>query len=142
MDTSAPYRLRLRASPDAARRAREALTRFCEDLNELEVAEVMLLTSELVSNAIVHPRRPAPGGAGEIELVVERRSSGLRVEVRDLDAESMPTVVRPESPPSESGMGLRVVQMLATDWGSHVLPGDAGKAVWFEYATSDQNWHR
>jgi anti-sigma regulatory factor (Ser/Thr protein kinase) len=81
-----------------------------------------LLTSELVTNAIVH-------GSGDATLVVEVARDHLHVEV--LDSAPMrnlqPLQVEPSS---EHGRGLAIVDALASSWG--VEPRYVGKAVWFD----------
>lgn len=82
-----------------------------------------LLTSELVTNALVHTRPREP-----ITISAEVRDDVLRVAVSDPDP-TMP-VVRPVSPEQPGGNGMRIVATLATRWGVDVHPG--GKTVWFE----------
>jgi anti-sigma regulatory factor (Ser/Thr protein kinase) len=89
------------------------------DPDRVEVAE--LLTTELVSNAIVH-------GVEWIDLLVDLQADCLRVEVRD----SEPTVdIQPlhVGPASPRGRGLAIVEGLASSWG--VRRDGSGKAVWF-----------
>ena len=78
-----------------------------------------LLTSELVTNAVVH-------AATEIMLRVEASQSFVRVEVGDTNPE-MPRM----RPPGVGGYGLRLVDQLATSWGAQPA-GANGKIVWFE----------
>lgn len=86
----------------------------------VDIAE--LLTSELVTNAILHSR-------SDMELTV--RCDGaerVRVEVRDF-GRGRP--VRRHAPKrATSGRGLDMVYLLATDWGVEYLR--QGKRVWFE----------
>jgi hypothetical protein len=87
------------------------------------VEDVLLMTSELVTNACLH-------AGGPRELAVSDRAPGrLRVEVVDAspDRPSLRPLSLPEFP---GGHGLRVVQRLSRRWGSDPRPG--GKAVWFE----------
>ncbi|MEY9848873.1 hypothetical protein ABH940_005977 [Streptacidiphilus sp. BW17] len=87
------------------------------------VEDVLLMTSELVTNACLHaggPRELAVSGCGH---------AGLRIEV--LDPSSEPPTLRPLAVPARpGGHGLRVVERLARNWGSETRP--EGKAVWFE----------
>jgi anti-sigma regulatory factor (Ser/Thr protein kinase) len=107
---------------------RELLRRRSWGGPELEaVAE--LLTSELVTNALVH----TDAGAEVTATVVDDRdrdgaTDRLRVEVRDFVARRP----RPRRPGGESthGRGLLLVQTLADAWG--VRTQGAGKVVWFE----------
>ncbi|WP_030760390.1 ATP-binding protein [Streptomyces griseus] len=85
-----------------------------------EVAE--LLTSELVTNALVHT-----GHGAVVSATVEPEQ--LRVEVRDFE----PGLTGPLVPPADDGThgrGLFLVSELADSWG--VEERDAGKVVWFE----------
>ncbi|MFF5476559.1 SpoIIE family protein phosphatase [Streptomyces sp. NPDC012935] len=80
-----------------------------------------LLVSELVTNAVRHShRRPV-----ELRLV---RGETLLCEVGD-DDHDLPTLLS-AGPDDETGRGLRVVSMLAREWGTSRT--SAGKAVWFE----------
>lgn len=106
-------------------------------VNVRVVETVELLTSELVTNAIIHAARsPAfhhPAGsllghpAGPV-LVVRLGSGKVRVEVHD-GSPSVPVRRYPE-PLDLSGRGVAIVDELAKDWGVEHLPN--GKRVWFE----------
>ncbi|MFF4172840.1 ATP-binding protein [Streptomyces sp. NPDC001744] len=85
-----------------------------------DVAE--LLTSELVTNALVHTDH----GAVVTATVVPEQ---LRVEVRDF----VPGLRTPPAPPADdgtNGRGLVLVRSLADSWG--VEDQGTGKVVWFE----------
>ncbi|MEU3505004.1 ATP-binding protein [Streptomyces hundungensis] len=86
----------------------------------LEVAE--LLTSELVTNALVHTDDGAV-------VTVTARGRRLRVEVRDF-APALPTPHAPSDDDGTHGRGLLLVQALADAWGVHEHA--MGKVVWFE----------
>ncbi|WP_282082414.1 ATP-binding protein [Streptomyces tendae] len=110
----------LRAVPEARRALRELL-RHWGGPGQSEVAE--LLTSELVTNALVHTEEGAV-------LTATVGPRALRVEVRDFVGHGPRP--RPRAPREEStnGRGLVLVESLADDWG--VRPCAAGKSVWFE----------
>ncbi|MER7912250.1 MULTISPECIES: ATP-binding protein [unclassified Streptomyces] len=81
-----------------------------------------LLTSELVTNALVHTDH----GAVVTATVVPEQ---LRVEVRDF----VPGLDAPHALPADdrtNGRGLVLVQALADSWG--VEDQGVGKVVWFE----------
>jgi serine phosphatase RsbU (regulator of sigma subunit)/anti-sigma regulatory factor (Ser/Thr protein kinase) len=83
-----------------------------------EVDDAMLLTSELVTNAIVH-------AGTEVEVVCEALGGQVRVEVHDRhQARRIPV-------PGDqvSGRGLLFPETLATSWG--VTYGQGDKHVWF-----------
>lgn len=86
------------------------------------VDTVELLTSELVTNAVIHARS-AP------ELLVRLGDRVVRIEVCDGDA-NLPNR-RPADMYAASGRGIAVVEELATEWGVEHIPDD-GKRVWFE----------
>ncbi|MGW0609192.1 ATP-binding protein [Streptomyces sp. NPDC002788] len=112
----------LRAVPEARRALRELLGQWGKpgrsDLPD--IAE--LLTSELVTNAIVHTDHDAL-------LTATVGPRGLRVEVRDFVARR-PRLRAPAADEGTNGRGLFLVQSLADAWG--VRPHGVGKAVWFE----------
>ncbi len=81
---------------------------------------VVLLTSELVTNAVVHAGTP-------IDLLVHDLHGRVQIEV--FDAGQQVPVVADGVRPSESGRGLRIVAALSEAWGTN--PGPAGKTVWF-----------
>ena len=85
------------------------------------VATAELLTSELVTNAIVH-------GCGDPTVIVDVANCLVRVEVQDSDdtLDLAPLSVDPSCP---QGRGLAIVEALSSSWG--VEPRDEGKAVWF-----------
>jgi anti-sigma regulatory factor (Ser/Thr protein kinase) len=111
----------LEAVAEVRRMLRDALPRWgAADL--ADTAE--LLTSELVTNALVHTDDDAWFFAAFSDRPVRR----LRVEVRD-DTPHRPQPRRPDDY-AVSGRGLLLVQSLAQAWG--VRPYGPGKAIWFE----------
>ncbi|WP_405595419.1 ATP-binding protein [Streptomyces sp. NBC_01092] len=109
----------LRAVPEARRALRELLRHWGRP-GRSDIAE--LLTSELVTNAIVHTDR-------EAVLTASVGPDGLRVEVRDFVAR-LPRPRVPNADDCTNGRGLILVQSLADAWG--VRAHGVGKAVWFE----------
>ncbi|MBA2950496.1 ATP-binding protein [Streptomyces sp. PSKA28] len=108
----------LRAVPEARRALRELLRQWGSP-GRSETAE--LLTTELVTNALVHTDHDAV-----LTATVGRR---LRVEVRDFVGR-IPQLRVPETGDGTHGRGLVLVQSLADAWGVH--RHGVGKAVWFE----------
>jgi anti-sigma regulatory factor (Ser/Thr protein kinase) len=109
----------LRAVPEARRALRELLRHWGKP-EKSEIAE--LLTSELVTNALIHTDHDAV-------LTATVGPRGLRVEVRDFVGRRP----RPRVPIADDGThgrGLVLVQSLADAWG--VRPHGVGKSVWFE----------
>jgi anti-sigma regulatory factor (Ser/Thr protein kinase) len=87
-----------------------------------------LLTSELVTNALVHTDQEAVVTA---TLTPARR---LRVEIRDFAARH-PRLCEPIADDGTHGRGLMLVQSLADAWG--VRSHGVGKVVWFELDDGD-----
>jgi serine phosphatase RsbU (regulator of sigma subunit)/anti-sigma regulatory factor (Ser/Thr protein kinase) len=105
----------------------QAARRFVADvLAEWQEAELVdaaeLLTSELVTNAVVHT-----GEAVEIRL--HRLEGRVRVEVIDGSGERQPEL-REVDLEDTSGRGLFLVDIMSSAWG--IEPHGVGKAVWFE----------
>ena len=83
---------------------------------------LVLLTSELVTNAVLHART-------EFTVRVVREGETVRVTVED-GSLAVPRQ-RTYGTDSTTGRGLRLVETLSAAWGVDPLPG-GGKAVWFE----------
>jgi anti-sigma regulatory factor (Ser/Thr protein kinase) len=114
---------RLAADPAAPRRARAIVAaRHSAAADELiDTAE--LLVSEVVTNVVRHT------DCTSLELTVELLGDGVRVEVRDCDGSRFPEIA-PLRPTEPGGVGMRIVDELATDWGARGT--EHGKVVWFE----------
>ena len=92
--------------------------------DDLEVA--VLLTSELVTNAVLHTRTP-------VQVGVLTADDDVLVCVGDRLADSPPLVPRPPSGDRPGGRGLALVNQLADSWGTTAYSG--GKTVWFVLRT-------
>ena len=90
-----------------------------------------LLTSELVTNAILHTDSGKPGGS--VSVVVRRLPDGLLVEVIDDGSASTPVVK--SDPLAGEGQGLYLVSQMASQWG--YLRAQAGTTVWFYLACAE-----
>ncbi|WP_299033476.1 ATP-binding protein [uncultured Pseudokineococcus sp.] len=98
-------------------------------LDEDAADTALLLTSELVTNAVRHGRPP-------VHVHAEVLAGGVvRVEVDD----ASPSPIRPQDPDLEDlgGRGLQLVEMLSSAWGSRLRDrrhegGRPVKCVWFE----------
>ncbi|MGW6390282.1 ATP-binding protein [Streptomyces sp. NPDC055103] len=99
------------------------------------VEDVLLLVSEVVTNACLH-------AGGPEELVLRHEGDLLRVEVADA-APGRPRVLA-RSPGMPGGHGLMVLERLADAWGSEPKgPGAVGKVVWLEVSRpSRPPWRR
>jgi anti-sigma regulatory factor (Ser/Thr protein kinase) len=84
-----------------------------------------LLTSELVTNALLHTDSGLPGGS--VTVVVRGLQDGILVEVVD-DGSAGTPVVKDDALAGE-GQGLYLVQQMAAQWG--YLRDNAGTTVWF-----------
>lgn len=116
-------RLSLPRDPASVGEARHQLSRFADD-NELGDNETMLLVvSELVTNAVVH-------GADPIEVCVSCAPQIVRIEVSDHNPDTSAVAVRQRHPDLPGGWGLEIVGALTRRWGT-VGHGD-GKTVWAE----------
>jgi histidine kinase-like protein len=127
---------RFKPEPAAPRQARRFVTATLADWECNGVADdVELLTSELVTNAVLHAGSP-------VKLTMCRMGGGVRVEVADEDPDSLERALRQRGQRSATtGRGLELVRALAGHWG--VIVGGQGKSVWFEMATgfgSDGGW--
>ena len=109
----------LGAVPEARHALRELLHNWGKP-GRSDIAE--LLTSELVTNALVHTDDDAV-------LTATVGPDGLHVEVRDFVAQ-LPRPEPARTDDSTGGRGLFLVQSLADAWG--IRPHGIGKAVWFE----------
>ncbi len=101
---------------------RESLTDVDEDSQEVAV----LLTSELVTNAILHARTPLQVGV----LVDVRRALICVADRLPAGPELTP---RPHSHDRPGGRGLALLADLSEDWGTTSYA--AGKTVWFVMST-------
>lgn len=119
--------LALPVAPAAAGLARRFVTRCLTSADPDVVDVLVLLTSELVANAVLH-------GLAPIRLQLHQQSGILRVEVRDAGRPFTARAVAAWSPTEESGRGLPLLDALATSWGSHTTPHVTGKTLWFELA--------
>ena len=105
-------------TPAAARRD---VTAFLLDVGHGEfIPTASLLVSELVTNSIMHAR-------GAVTLRAMWLDDRLQVDVSDQGG-GTPTLRDPDT----AGRGLRIVDALASRWGSVPHVTGAGRATWFE----------
>ncbi|MCT9005631.1 ATP-binding protein [Streptomyces sp. NPDC054766] len=86
--------------------------------------DVLLVVSELVTNACLHAEGPD-------ELRISCDNKVLRIEVSDRGA-GQPAPRTPHRAGRPGGHGMFIVQRLCLDWGVVRMPGVAGKTVWAE----------
>jgi anti-sigma regulatory factor (Ser/Thr protein kinase) len=116
--------IRLSPHPTSARAAREFVAKTLVGwgrVNQVEAA--VLLTSELVTNAIIHART---------RVVVTLRVVGDSVRIAVVDESTERPYPRPQPDQLGGGRGLMLVEALADSWGVSAEGG--GKSVWFELA--------
>ncbi|MFF9843040.1 ATP-binding protein [Streptomyces sp. NPDC013740] len=86
--------------------------------------DVLLVVSELVTNACLHAEGPE-------SLRVLRLAGVLRLEVADRGA-GQPAPRTPHRAGRPGGHGMFIVQRLCRAWGIDRTPGAPGKTVWAE----------
>jgi anti-sigma regulatory factor (Ser/Thr protein kinase) len=127
---SAPFgltRIELPFDLTAMSLARHHVRRRGAGLNPQLVEDAVLLASELATNAVQHGRAP-------VWMTIELDAQCIVVSVYDGDpsgAIELPASATIEQP---GGRGLRLLDMVAREWGTESVPGGAGKCVWFELA--------
>jgi anti-sigma regulatory factor (Ser/Thr protein kinase) len=84
--------------------------------------DIVLLTSELLSNAFQH----VDGGTVQMRTQVDRDT--IRIDVRDTGSSPLPATERPAAS-ATGGRGLWLLQALSDDYGVEQHSG--GKDVWF-----------
>jgi serine/threonine-protein kinase RsbW len=122
----------LRVLPGTAESASAARLMALQLLGDSDPAAetVMLLVSELVTNAIVHSQSGAPGGTVTVALCPV--SAGVLVQVRDDGGPSEPRLAEIATGAAEHGFGLRLVDALADSWGT--ISGPDSRVTWCRVA--------
>ena len=111
--------------PSTMAAGRQSLQRGLREWGSGNIANVVLVFSELVTNAAVHT-------AAASTTVITNHTTSVRIEVHDL-SHSIPQL-RPEGHPRPGGFGLRIVSELSDSWGWDQTP--TGKIVWSIMPTS------
>lgn len=126
--------------------AREHLRTIGAEWEPGVLTAAVLLTSEVVSNAVLH-------GSPPVRLQVLQHDDVVRIEVRDggtasLTASALATALSMPSGEALGGRGLPLLHLLARSWGGHLedAPATAGvgeeadsgswHVVWFELERS------
>jgi anti-sigma regulatory factor (Ser/Thr protein kinase) len=124
-------RLTVPGLPEHIRDARDFVVQLMgKDHAQADTA--LLLTSELVTNAVLHSRSGLPGGT--VELVVAARAASMLFSVIDNGSDAaLPKAGH--DPGGESGNGLLLVGSLADDWG--YASRSERTAVWFMLTMRD-----
>jgi anti-sigma regulatory factor (Ser/Thr protein kinase) len=122
-------RIGLEPSPHAPALARAAITGFSDgsEITPGRLATLLLLVSEVVTNAVIHSTASSPS---EILLCASVTNAGaIRVEVTDGGSGFTPMPREPDRP--GAGYGLFLVEREALSWG---VDRKGGTRVWFELA--------
>lgn len=88
---------------------------------------VLLLVSELATNAVLHAR-------SDFTVEASRTTEGVRVWVSDRSPR--PPAQRHHGPTSGTGRGLDMVASMSSAWGTGAAERPYTKAVWFEVSAA------
>ena len=118
--------LRLAPVPASTSAARRFVREHAPPLPEETGESLVLLTSELVTNAVLHARTTIEVGlvVGHLSLAVGVHDEDLLTDLQDPYADR------------EGGWGLGLVEALADAWASTPHP-EGGKTVWFRLLRGD-----
>ena len=120
------------AAPESAGLARgmvKAIVRAWRSRVDVDTLE--LLTSEVVTNALLHGIPPETFGPAQIRVEIRETTGGLHVEVHDPDhGESHTAAPTQAASQDENGRGLILVEMLSAKWGQ--ASTSVGKYVHFD----------
>jgi anti-sigma regulatory factor (Ser/Thr protein kinase) len=105
--------------PAVVARCRDFVVKILRTRPDIIVDRAALLTSELVSNVLLHT---SSGGTLSVRVAEE----SVRLEVKDKSPELPVTL--PHGVDDTRGRGLPIVEALADEWG--VALEDSGKTVW------------
>jgi anti-sigma regulatory factor (Ser/Thr protein kinase) len=124
------YQLKLPSGVEAPAAARAAMIGQCDgsDLGPSSLHTLVLLVSEVVSNAVLHSHGPADA---PIMLTARMSEDVLRVTVTDAGAGFTPEPPTPGL--NEGGYGLYLLDRVASRWGVDRV---GGTRVWFELPAS------
>jgi anti-sigma regulatory factor (Ser/Thr protein kinase) len=114
----------------APARARGMLADKTQALAAAQRDDLLVLVTELVTNAVIH-------GRPDVVLHLIVGSDLVRGEVYDYGDTFSLAGRQSVSINESSGRGLAIVDTLATRWGTTIATPDRGKAVWFELSLLD-----
>ena len=119
-----PVARRFPAIPSSVGQARRFLLASLPDATPAEADELVLLLSELATNAVQHAATEF-----EVAVLVAPDGRSVRVEVSD-GAAGYPTP-QEQVPDAPNGRGLHIVRAMADGWGIEMQRDRPGKIVWF-----------
>ena len=111
--------LRMARVNTASRQARDFARTELTDLDDSTLQTVLLVATELVTNAVLHAEAP-------IDLAFVPTPEAVLVTVTD--CEPLHPELRPHDVDRTNGRGIALVSMVSRDWGSKLH--DGGKTVW------------
>lgn len=112
--TSRTLSLELPCDAAAPAAVREALGQQLADLG-WSLGDVMLVASELVTNAVLHSGSPPDE---LLQVSISRGPESVRISVSDPGLSGGVAQPRPPAEFGAGGWGLRVIEQLSTRWGS------------------------
>lgn len=116
-------------TPDSVPAARHFAREVVRGATADTVEAIELMVSELATNCVRHTD-------SGFDLAITLSSEEIRVEVADRGVGE--PGMRTPGPSDPSGRGLRIVDMLSSDWGHEKRPG-GGKTVWFTIAPEGES---
>ena len=105
---------------------RQAAGREFQSHGFVDDDDLILMLSELVTNAVVHGTAPR-------SIAIEVTAAEVTVKVSDASP-VLPQVRQPE-PLALGGNGMRIIDQLASAWGVDLTSG--GKTVWIRHDRTD-----
>ncbi|MEV4560629.1 ATP-binding protein [Kitasatospora sp. NPDC049285] len=125
----------------ARRHTRDMLTRWRmpPDLTD----KVLVVVSELATNAVQHPGSKQPERLTSAELSkvhafgLDLHLNGQAILVQVADRDPRPPVLQHVSEDAQSGRGIFLVEEMSSQWGFY-YPPSGGKVVWAELTPSTQ----
>lgn len=101
-------------------------SRTLDGLSDAHLGDVLLVATELVTNAYDH-------GDGPVQVRMTYTPVPCRVRIEVDDSNAARPVIKPAST-RPRGRGMVIIDNLAQDWGVRGRPGTGTKTVWAEIA--------
>lgn len=124
-----PLRRVFRGEPSNVPLARNFVRRYLDDCrcSAVTAQDILLCTTELATNAVLHSRSGLPGGHFCVEIAL--CAEWVRVSVEDAGGSWAEHSADDDDEDAEFGRGLHIVSALSADMG---ITGDAsGRKAWF-----------
>ncbi|MGI8920202.1 MAG: hypothetical protein ACR2HD_00795 [Solirubrobacteraceae bacterium] len=122
----------LEHAPAASEHARRELRMIDAALSPPQAADVRLLCSELIADAVAGAGAGTGDGSGGLRLVVQMDRSRLRLEVFSRSAAGASSAaLTARAAPGAAGWGLAVVDRIADSWGM-TRRRDGWRSAWCE----------